>query len=384
MKRILVLTAPAGGGHTATANNIAAAIRQAYPDDYDVRVADVLADFDLAVPLEKLTTPAYSSSVAWFNSYPYKFFFKFASLSAGIINRFATTVLKEPALRYLRDYDPDIIISTFPIISYGASKLLADWHKKIPLISIVTDAGDVHRLWLLGGDDAILVATPDTMAYAVEKGVPIERVHYLGFPVDPRLSELPDREEARRKLGLEPGRMTILHLPLTPIASAKFLGASRKTLKLAKKLAPLELGFQHVFVAGRNEALFEGLEAITFADKAHVLGYTRDMPLLLAAADLVVGKAGWVSLYEAMVAQRPTFIFNIVPGQEEPNAQFVVSRGVGRVIEDVDGMFDELVRVAAQPERLQPYAEAFLEYRLDPNAGRRIAQFVHKRYGEGA
>ncbi|HSX02323.1 MAG TPA: glycosyltransferase [Candidatus Saccharimonadia bacterium] len=379
MKKILVLTAPAGGGHTATAKAIASSIAAAYPDEYEVRVADVFLDFDLPIPLEKITTPAYSNSVRWLNSYPHKVFFKFASVSASLLNRFATTVLREPALKFLRAYDPDIIISTFPIISYGASRILKEqhWPKRVPLISIVTDAGDVHRLWLMGGDDAILVATPGTMSYAIGRGVPAERVHYLGFPVDERFSQLPTQAEARRQLGLDPDRPTVL-------VTAGGFGLSRKVVELARELAGQELGLQYIFIAGRNEHDLAALRRLQFRDKAIVMGYTNDMPACLAACDVVVGKAGWVSLYEAMVVRRPTLIMNVVPGQEEPNAKFIEEHGVGRVITNIEDMAAELAAFSRDPQRFDHYNEALDRLALDAASGRRIARFVHEHYGVGA
>lgn len=389
MKRILILTAPAGGGHTATAMALAAAIKAEFPGKYEVRVADVFRDFDLPISLERITTPLYSESVRWLKSYPYKLFFQFASVSAGIINRFATTVLREPALKYLHAYDPDIIISTFPIISYGAARLMREerWPKRVPLISIVTDAGDVHRLWLMGGDDAILVATPDTMAFAVEKGVPMERMHYLGFPVDPSFARLPDKAEARRRLGLEQDKLTVLYMPLAPGALPPIgggLGTARKTVRLGEFLAGQELGLQHLFLSGKNPRLKRALERLPFRDAAHVYGYVDDMPLMFAAADVVVGKAGWLSLYESMVAQRPVIIMNMILGQEEPNAEFVQSHGMGKVITDPEAVAAELARYARDPKLVESYQAAFHQYRLDPMAGQKIARFIDRQYGEVA
>lgn len=367
-KHILILTAPVGGGHIATAKVLREYLEAGYGDDFRITVCDVFKDLDLAIPMDKIAVPAYSGSVKLLNSYPYKLFFDFGNASPKFVVDFFTAIFKDKATKYLEIQNPDVIVSTFPIISYGVHRVLSKWHRQVPVISLVTDAGAIHRLWLMSPEDIILVSTPDTIDYAVSQGVPRERLHYLGFPVPRAFSQMPSRQKARANLGLA-------DLP-TVYLSGGGLGLSNKLPKLASILAREKLGAQYLFVAGKNKRLESALQKIEFKDKAKVYGYVENVPELLAAADLVVGKAGWLSLNETMTAKRPTIIIDVIPGQEEPNAEFVERHGVGRLIKDPEKAAAAIKEYIENPQTLINFEKKFKELNLDPNAGEKIARFI--------
>lgn len=369
-KRILILTAPVGGGHVATAKAIDHALQRRYGDSYDIEVCDVFGDKDLKLllPIDKIAVPAYSNSVKLLNSYPYKLFFDFANTSPRFVSKFFTTIFKEKGSAYLEKKQPDLIVSTFPIISYAAGRILDKWPQRVPVVSIVTDAGDIHKLWLMDPDDDILVSTPETIDYAVGQGVPRERLHYLGFPVSDAFTNLPDKQTARQKLGLPDKPTTYL--------TGGGLGLSTKLVSVAKQLAKQEVGAQYIFIAGRNARLKEQLESIDFKDEVHVYGYVDNVPDLLAASDLVVGKAGWLTLNEAMIARRPTIIIDVIPGQEEPNAKFVERHGVGKILRQPNEAAEAVVEYMANPDSLAEFEQHFEDLNLDPKAGDKIADFI--------
>jgi len=62
---------------------------------------------------------------------------------------------------------------------------------------------------------------------------------------------------------------------------------------------------------------------------AEVVGFERDMPSRLAAAHVVVGKAGGLTVSEALAAGRPMILTGTVPGNESVNQDYVVRGGAG-------------------------------------------------------
>lgn len=369
-KKILIITTSAGNGHVATAKAISSAIERRYPGQFNVKLADAFTDIKFAAPIGQIAIPFYSSSVKLLNAYPYKLFFKLSDATPRLINQFFTTIFKDLGREYLLDEDPDIIVTTFPIIGYAASRILAaGWHKEVSTITVVTDAGDVHSLWLTGNETAVLVSTPETIEYAAQFGVPRESMHYLGFPIDHRLSTLPSKEEARERLALDKDLPVILF-------TCGGLGMGGKIKVLARHLSGHSYEAQYLFVAGKNAELKRELEALEFENPVKVFGYVDNMPDLLAAADLVVSKAGWITVYEAMVAKCPLLLVDVVPGQEEPNADFVQRHGVG-IIEKKARIAARLIgELVSNPAKLQPYRNALEELGLDANADIRIAEFI--------
>jgi processive 1,2-diacylglycerol beta-glucosyltransferase len=60
-----------------------------------------------------------------------------------------------------------------------------------------------------------------------------------------------------------------------------------------------------------------------------VFGFVANMHELMAASDLVVGKAGGLTLAESFCMGLPIVMVSPVPGQEERNARIVSAAGAG-------------------------------------------------------
>jgi len=63
--------------------------------------------------------------------------------------------------------------------------------------------------------------------------------------------------------------------------------------------------------------------------RATILGFEKNMPARVAAADVVVGKAGGLTVTETLTAGRPMVIASAIPGNEAVNASFVEEGGAG-------------------------------------------------------
>jgi UDP-N-acetylglucosamine:LPS N-acetylglucosamine transferase len=370
-KKIIVATVPVGGGHMAAATAVSEALTRLYGDWVEVKLCDVLTEHELRrmVPLDKLAVRGYAGSVKLLNSYPYKLFFELADISHKLVNQFFSASFRERGTAYLQSEDPDAVVTTFPIISYAMVRIMEEgWHKKVPMVSIVTDAGNVNKLWLMDKSDYILAATPETINYARKLGVPEGRVKFLGFPVAAAFRHLPVKAKARKQLGLS-NKFTVL-------LSGGGLGLSNKMLRLAVRLAKLQTGATYLFVAGRNEQLKEKLSALSFRDEVKIFGHVDNMPQLIAASDLVVGKAGWLTVYEAMMAKKFTLAIDVIPGQEDENAQYLEKHNIGKVVKDMDEATQIISGFADKPEELEAYAKNFETLKLDPRAADKIARFV--------
>jgi processive 1,2-diacylglycerol beta-glucosyltransferase len=84
-----------------------------------------------------------------------------------------------------------------------------------------------------------------------------------------------------------------------------------------------------------------------------VFGYTSDMHKMMRAADVLVGKAGGLTVSEALAVGLPLIIYNPVPGQELYNVDFLVNFGAGLLSRDEDDVVEKVRFLSAHPERLQ-------------------------------
>lgn len=96
-----------------------------------------------------------------------------------------------------------------------------------------------------------------------------------------------------------------------------------------------------MMIAGRNRPLQARLEAARARwerggkNRVHVYGFVTHIPRLMAAADILVTRAGPGTISEACAAGVPFILFNAInainaiPAQEEGNVAVVVARGIG-------------------------------------------------------
>ena len=108
-----------------------------------------------------------------------------------------------------------------------------------------------------------------------------------------------------------------------------------------------------------------------------VHGFVETMAQFMAASDLVVSKAGGLTVSEALASGKPLVLYHVVPGQEELNARYVeeheagvIARRPGQAAAAVAGWLSDPGRLA----RMRGGAEALSR----PHAARDIVERVMK------
>jgi processive 1,2-diacylglycerol beta-glucosyltransferase len=273
------------------------------------------------------------------NARPYRALYDLADNHPERISRVAQRIFGIRTTRWLEEISPDVIVSTYPLVSFVVSQLFRE--KPVGVVSVVTDVGRVTQLWWSGGRDAHmnLVMDTDVAGHAHDHGIPAHRVRNVGLIVDPPaevgLSEPPitKRDDDSFRLLLNAGGQ----------------GYGPNLVRFAETMARTDTGpLLHYYLAvGTNEKLAARLQ--TVLSPARVTVCPREgMSALLSDVDLVVGKAGWATLTECIVARKPVIITDQIPGQEHYNAEFAEKVGVAQVLR-VDDAVRRVERYAADP-----------------------------------
>jgi 1,2-diacylglycerol 3-beta-galactosyltransferase len=87
--------------------------------------------------------------------------------------------------------------------------------------------------------------------------------------------------------------------------------------------------FQLIIVAGRNPALKLQLQLADWKIPVRIYGFTREIPVLMAASDILVTKAGPSTVAEALAMGLPMILSGYIPGQEDGNMKIVVHGKAG-------------------------------------------------------
>jgi 1,2-diacylglycerol 3-beta-galactosyltransferase len=366
-KRVLILSADAGFGHKAAANAIAAAFGEGDAARADVTIVN---------PLNHTNAPGLLVSAQddydrMIQESPelYRVGYKASDgVIPAILAEQALTLMLFSVLRDILDtYQPDVVITTYPLYQAALASLKALSRRGAPFLTVVTDLASVHRIWFNESAEMCLVPTQMVAQKALDSGLQRDRIEVTGLPVSPRLGQPVDKAALRAKLGWSQDRVIAL-----------FTGSKR-----VKKLEPVAQILNHsglplelVIVAGGDEELRKRFEAVEWHQPAHVYGYVDRMWEFLLAADFIVCKAGGLIVSEALAAGLPLLIAEALPGQETGNVEFVVSGQAGTLVHDPSEALVQVYHWLDQ-DRAGLKATAERATRLGrPDAATRVAEWA--------
>jgi len=338
VRRVLILTASYGSGHNEAARCIAGEVARRGADP-------VVVDHfrDLVHPLfDRATRAAY-----------------------------LTLLRRLPGVWGLAYAIGDRLASDSPL-TFGASRLgarrLGALLDRIAPDAVVTVHATPAVAMAAPGIDRYCVAADEVGHDLVARGIPRERVVVTGVPVRPEFASAPAPGEVRRALGLP------VDVPVV-LAMAGSWGSVGRLPDVARALARVRHPLVGVLVAGHDAGLRATLERLAAGSPLRVFGFVPDVHRLMAAADLVVTKAGGMTLAEAMAVQVPLLFYGSLPGQERRNERFAAAAGVALVARRRADLDRVLERALGDPDLLE-HLRAPMRARRRPAATRAIVDLV--------
>ncbi len=369
MPKIVILFSDTGGGHRSAAEALQTAVSRL---DTEGRFTVEILDFikETALPPFHRLGKAYKPIVdnaAWFWGLGYKV--SSVKPIKKSFNAFNATVAGPKMLALLRKQEMDLLVSVHPLATSVPGRIMDRIRPHVPFVTVVTDLATAHPFWYWNGADLTFVASDEAKRRALNAGVPDEKIVMAGLPIDLRFAELPSQKsEMKREYGMPTDRAMLLL-----IGGGEGMGNLKGyATAIAKSGLPLSL----MVVAGRNEKLRRDLNSQKWDIPVQITGFVRDMPRRMAAADLLITKAGPGTLCEGLAADLPIFITGFIPGQEEGNVSWVVEGGAGRLTTTPDeiaialhSMFD-----ANGPTAIYDEAQAAARRLARPDAALVIAR----------
>jgi processive 1,2-diacylglycerol beta-glucosyltransferase len=253
---------------------------------------------------------------------------------------------------------PSHVISTQFLASEIVSLAKEKRRLKTHLTTVVTDFG-VHNFWINPHTDVYACAADSSKKILTDKGIPPERIVVTGIPIDKKFIPAQDKRLLLTEMGLSPDRFTVLiatgGIGIGPIEAI---------------VDDLKDDLQLLVVCGSNQSLQDKLSR-----KAHpgvrVFGFIDYMEKLMSVCDVVVTKAGGLTVSEGLSKGLPMVFFCLIPGQETINARTMEGAGVGFIARSLSGIRQKVLFLKNQPSA----HEACRHHALDmarPDAARRI------------
>ncbi|GAA4556057.1 MGDG synthase family glycosyltransferase [Pseudonocardia xishanensis] len=347
-QRVLVLSAPVGEGHVAAARALAARMRELWP------AAEVREVESTAGPVrDRVLQRSYAVTMRFapgLYGLGYDLLVRLPRFAA-LCKRVAAARVGRSLAPLLRAEHPDLVVSTYPMISGGLAWLRERDRLTAHTVAVVTDVA-VHPFWVWAGVDETWTLLPASRAQA-EGIAPEAEVRVAAAAVDKRFHP-GDRPATRRALGLPEAAFLVL----VTGGSLAFGGIEGVTD------AVVAGGGEPVVLCGRNARLRHRLAARGIT----ALGWTDRVPELITAADLVLTTAGGMIASESLAVGTPVLFARPIPGHGKAGARMTEEAGLGLVCpgpEDVTETVRRLRDHPAEREELAARARAFGERTLD-------------------
>lgn len=325
LPRITILMTGAGGGHLASAQSL----EEALEGRACVTLVNVL-DEHSPFPFNQLSD-SYAPVVAIApDLYRLAYNVVQTPLGDGLLEHGAYRLLGKEMARAILDTKPDLVISVHGLLNAVPLRALRAAGCKAPFVTVVVDGGVPPVSWFAKSADLCCVADDGIRSLALEAGMRPDRLITTGLPIRRQFIEARTlgEAEARRSMGVEPD------LPLVLImgGGAGMGRVGRMAVAVAKRLAEHGTRAQMAVIAGTNERLRKRLADNDWPVPVTVLGLTSRVAEWMAAADVLLTKAGPGTIAEAACLGVPTLLTGFVPGQEEDNVAWAERNG-GAVFE---------------------------------------------------
>jgi 1,2-diacylglycerol 3-beta-galactosyltransferase len=368
-KRVLFLFSDTGGGHRSATEALIEALELEFPGRFETRMVDFLSQY-YPSPLKfapELYPPISRVPNAWGLSFK-------ASDGKGrtkAVNTMTYPYVRRAIRRLLYENPADLIVSVHPLVNSTIMRAMRRAPR--PYVTVVTDLVSTHAFWFDRRADLVVVATEQAKEKAIEYGIPEGNLRVIGLPVGDAFNHpLPDREAWRAERGWANDRPVILM-----VSGGDGMGPVKR---VAKAINEAGLKASLVVICGRNEELKADLGKVHWQIPVHLYGFTREMPEFMAAADMLVTKAGPGSISEAFISRLPMVIYARLAGQEDGNVSYVVEHKAGVWAPRPREVVDALRGWVEDPQARAAAAEASGKA-ARPEASRLIARVIADQLG---
>lgn len=339
---VLILYTDTGSGHRNVARALDSALRMvspAYATSADSATYTALHNpverhplgnlFDLYGPVTRRTPRLFAGVYHISNS----------GRVCDLTGRLAYGLLRQRFTQLIEATQPGVIVCVHSLLTRPLLQTLRSGARDIPLFSVVTDLASIHQSWIVPAVDQCFVPTDEVREEMARRGMADERLCVSGLPVDPSYAAVIDgtgRESLRLALGLRPDLFTVLVM-----GGGEGVGGLDR---IAGALATSRLPIQVVVVAGRNHALYSNLvrQQHEWSAPHSIIGFAHNVPDLMRASDVVVTKAGSVTIAESLACGLPIILSSVIEGQESGNVGYLERNGVGRLARDASDVVAEV------------------------------------------
>jgi UDP-N-acetylglucosamine--N-acetylmuramyl-(pentapeptide) pyrophosphoryl-undecaprenol N-acetylglucosamine transferase len=278
--------------------------------------------------MEKVPQAGYEIKGLWISGLVRKFTLKNLLFPVKLL----ASLMK--ANRIITDFKPDLVIGTGGFAS-GPTLRMASLRGVPCVLQEQNSFAGVTNKWLADKAARVFVAYE-----GMDRFFPRDVIRLTGNPVRAELCDaMPDKKQAKAALNQEAHRQTLLVL-------GGSLGARRINELIETKLSFLQgLGLQVLWQCGKG--YYETYKKYT-GPGVEVAPFIKDMGTVLAAADLIISRAGAGSVSELALVGAPVVFIpspNVAEDHQRKNAEAIVAKGAAVMLleSELENSFEDTI-----------------------------------------
>ncbi len=374
MKKILILTVTVGEGH----NSVAKALANEFLKNTEnqVKVIDIFKKYGKSHKFSHVNNSYLASC---------KYALSLYNINTKMLNKIDPNKRNKSSIqskvfyetpKLLQDiylYEPDVIICT----RFDPAIMLTNLRKRfnIPakIITILTDFS-VGPFWESAiGTDYLILPNAELKEGYIYKGYKSKQLLDYGIPTKSEFSEVINKKEARKKLGLDENLFTVF------LMSGG--GGFGKNPKLLNELLKVKIPLQILVVNGKDTSSKKNIELILKQkNKNHHIvknyGFINFIAEAMSTADVYVGKCGGISVNEALNKKLPICSYKKLPLQESDNLNFLVKYGAGIILDKKHKLSTIIEELATDKVKIKKIISNIEKIRK-PNATADLIKFAN-------
>jgi processive 1,2-diacylglycerol beta-glucosyltransferase len=277
-------------------------------------------------------------------------------------------------LNILRSLNPDAIVCTHFLPYISISNAIRQSGITAPVFAVTTDF-DIHQLWIDTLVEQYFVFHEESAWQLESKHVPKEKIIVSGIPVMPEFQQTVKPQVARKELGLDVNRFTVMVLS-GGFGIGRVKDVVEQTVKTLSDFHGMK--FNLLVVCGKNDTARAAVQTIQFPDniKPCIFGFVNNIGTFMDASDILISKAGGLTSSEAMAKALPMLIVDPIPGQESRNTDIIIEHGAGWKAINIDNLSYKLRRIIKLPSILA-HARSSTRQLAKPHAAASILTQIH-------
>ena len=281
--------------------------------------------------------------------------------------------------RIIREFQADVVVGTGGYASFPA--LMAASMMKIPTCVHESNAmpGLTTRL-VADRVNKVLVCFPESARHYRHP----EKVEVVGMPVK-REFIFTRKEEARKELGLDQRPVIV-----SAFGSLGAQAMNEMTARLFRLEQDAGFPFQHIHAVGsygwRWIHDYAALQNVDIRNSPAIMAqeYIYNMPTVMAAADIVISRAGASSCNEIAASGTPCILIpspNVTDNHQEKNARAMEEKGAAVVVLEAEcteeRLMQEIQALLADRQRYSDMCKA-LQNMVIPDCAERLCDVIQR------